>query len=132
MKFNYQPEKCIGCHLCELACSGHKEGQFNPGLARLQVLSRYRSDALVNEARLCDQCLNCVEVCPTGAILTGEQGLTLDRDQCTNCGACVDVCPTGVLRNDKDGFPLLCDGCQGSPRCVHWCPHGALTAGEVH
>lgn len=35
MKLKFQPEKCIGCHLCELACSGYKEGVFNPALARL-------------------------------------------------------------------------------------------------
>jgi Fe-S-cluster-containing dehydrogenase component len=35
VKLKFQPEKCIGCHLCELACSGYKEGVFNPALARL-------------------------------------------------------------------------------------------------
>lgn len=132
MKLIYQPDKCIGCRLCELACSGHKDGQFNPSLARLQVFSRYRADALVNEIKLCDRCLNCVEACPVGAILSREEGLTLNPGDCTSCGACVDACPTGVLRADKQGLPLLCDGCQGEPRCVNWCPHGALTSGEVN
>lgn len=131
MKLTYQPSLCIGCHLCELACSATKEAIFNPRLARLRVTSVYRADDLVNTAQLCDRCGQCMEVCPTGAISEGPYGMVLDESKCVMCGACIEACPTGVLRVGDGGRPLLCDGCQGDPACVKWCPHGALTTGEV-
>ncbi|SFQ98032.1 4Fe-4S binding protein [Desulfoscipio geothermicus] len=132
MKLTYRPEKCIGCHLCELACSGCKEGLFNPALARLQITSKYKSNNLINEAKLCDLCLKCVEACSAEAIRFTGGRLDLSRDDCVNCNVCIEECPTGVLRPDGQGFPLLCDGCQGDPYCAKWCPQGALVSEEVN
>ncbi|WP_034629839.1 4Fe-4S dicluster domain-containing protein, partial [Desulfotruncus alcoholivorax] len=131
MQIKYLPEKCIGCRLCEMACSGVKEGVFNPSLARLQVASRYKAYKLVNEAKICDSCQSCVRACSTGAIKFEEGRLVFVKDDCVKCGACFEACPTGVLRPGGDEFPLLCDGCQGDPYCVKWCPHGALILEEV-
>ncbi|SHJ51839.1 4Fe-4S dicluster domain-containing protein [Desulfofundulus thermosubterraneus] len=131
MILHYQPEKCTGCHLCELACSGYKEGVFNPALARLQVSSGYKGDNLVNEARLCEKCFKCADACSNRAIVYDRGPLSLVLDDCVQCGACIEVCPTAVLRPDGRGFPLLCDYCQGEPYCVKWCPHEALSLKEV-
>jgi len=113
VKLTYQPAKCIGCRLCKLACSGIKEGVFNPGLARLRVTSVYRPGDLVNTAELRDRCGQCVEACPTGAITDGPHGLALDVDRCDKCGACIKVCPTGVLRAGYDA--VIVEGRAGSP-----------------
>ncbi|MBX9940530.1 MAG: 4Fe-4S binding protein [Candidatus Obscuribacterales bacterium] len=47
------PEICIGCSACELAC---------PQKAIKSLLGRYCVDAEV-----CQNCGNCIEECPTGA-----------------------------------------------------------------
>ena len=32
------PDKCVGCRLCEAACSLKNVGEFNPARARIQVI----------------------------------------------------------------------------------------------
>lgn len=126
MKLVFQPENCIGCRLCHLACSAVKENIFNPALARLKVVSEYKGEDLVVEGSVCCGCLNCVEACPAGAI-SGANGMpVLDMDACTGCGECANACPEGVIALAGDHKPRLCD-CLGEPACVEWCPHGALT-----
>jgi pyruvate formate lyase activating enzyme len=46
------------------------------------------------EARKCIRCLACLEVCPSGALQDGQDGLHRDREKCTACGACVEACPS--------------------------------------
>ncbi|MBN1321398.1 MAG: glycyl-radical enzyme activating protein [Thermoleophilia bacterium] len=54
-------------------------------------------------AALCNQCGNCIPVCPEGAIRLGERlgedPIVVDRTRCTNCLECVDVCYTGALES---------------------------------
>lgn len=45
------------------------------------------------EARKCIRCLECVQLCPQGAISAGEDRLHRDHDLCRVCGACVENCP---------------------------------------
>jgi len=44
---------------------------------------------------ICDKCKVCAKVCPTAAIVVGDQVMT-DQDACIMCCACVKYCPTGA------------------------------------
>lgn len=46
--------------------------------------------------RACDFCIN---VCPVGALRSGEDGrLIIDVDKCNICGVCSATCPTGAIQ----------------------------------
>ncbi|SHH36421.1 4Fe-4S dicluster domain-containing protein [Desulforamulus hydrothermalis] len=127
MKLAFSAEKCIGCKLCQLACSATHEGVFNPHKSRLRVLSEYQPDGgLLVKVSICDRCLTCVAVCPVGAVSVQEGRIQLDRQACTGCGACISHCPNQIITLDSESRPRICDLCGGTPWCVAWCPHGAL------
>ena len=123
-------KNCIGCRLCQLACSAQKEGVFNPGLARLKVVSSYNKTGLDITSNVCSLCLACVETCPVEAITVTNGHLVYNQADCTNCHLCVDACPEHVIQAREAGV-AVCDLCQGSPACVEWCPHEALINGEA-
>lgn len=43
----------------------------------------------------CDECNQCLEVCPTGALKLNP--LAIDMGKCTFCGACKNICKTGAI-----------------------------------
>lgn len=45
-------------------------------------------------------CSNCLNVCPTGAILPDGEHVTIDPLICAGCGACSAVCPSGAISYD--------------------------------
>ena len=61
-------------------------------------------------------------------------------DRCDNCGECVAICPTQVIVHSDDGitfadhaldwFPVVCDLCGGAPECARICPTGAIFVDE--
>ena len=81
-------EKCVGCDICEYACSFEKEKVFNPLKSRIRSI---RIGQTFNTAVTCKGCINvpCILACPekaitrskkTGAIVVDEsemQGLRL-------------------------------------------------------
>ena len=123
------PEKCTGCKICELACSGVKEGEFNPLLSRIRVV---KIGPIINTSlacRLCDDPV-CVRACPSKALTqTEETGvINVDNDKCTGCGWCVEACEFGSITLPKDrDHVLICDLCDGNPECVQMCPKDALS-----
>lgn len=131
MALKLNEELCIGCRLCQLACSAEKEGKFNPEMARLRITSTYTKAGLLYKTALCTMCLTCVEICPTQAIVLQEGHLVFEQDECTNCGICISACPEGVITSRNEGI-ALCDLCEGSPVCVEWCPHQALVSQGVN
>ncbi|MQL50718.1 4Fe-4S dicluster domain-containing protein [Desulfofundulus thermobenzoicus] len=126
MRLKFDSQKCIGCRLCQLACSASHEGVFNPKLARLKINSFYSKLGLVVEGIVCTLCLQCVNTCPVDAIKYDGSKLSLDEAQCTGCMSCLDSCPEGVIVN-KESIVGLCDMCNGEPQCIAWCPHEALS-----
>ena len=64
-----RPRLCIGCSTCALTCSLINHGSFDLKLANIKV---YRDDFLgLFELRFlssCTGCLQCAQVCPSGAL----------------------------------------------------------------
>ena len=45
-------------------------------------------------------CSNCLNMCPTGAILSAGEHVSIDPLICAGCGACSAVCPSGAISYD--------------------------------
>ncbi len=52
-------------------------------------------------------CTRCLDVCPTGAILSAGDTVTIDPDICAGCGACAAVCPSGAASYDDPAVGFL-------------------------
>jgi Ni,Fe-hydrogenase III small subunit/ferredoxin len=50
----------------------------------------------------CTQCMKCVDVCPTDAIVVGKGELSLDLGRCIFCTKCVACCAPGSIRFSRD------------------------------
>ena len=128
-KFLYvNPEKCLGCSLCEYACSLEKTEEFNPLTSRIRVV---RIHPFVNVALTCKMCDNppCVKACPTECLSqTKESGvINVDNEKCTGCRWCIEACPYGAIQYDEDtGAVAICDLCDGKPECIDICPTEAI------
>ncbi len=122
-------EKCLGCGLCERACSFEKKGVFNPVLSRISV-TRFYNDGLYIPI-VCQHCGKplCQEVCPIGAISRDQKtgAITISIDKCMGCQMCRMACPISAPIWDTDRPVVVkCDLCEGEPKCVQACVVGAL------
>jgi Fe-S-cluster-containing hydrogenase component 2 len=121
------PDACGACHICEMACTLHHEGECSPALSRVRVLRGEMKETLL----VCRQCevLFCAAACPEGAIHRDEDSgiVRVDEQRCNGCQRCREACPFQAI-----GFhaakrkALICDQCGGVPQCAAWCPRGAL------
>ncbi len=55
------------------------------------------SPQLVHYESRCMGCLECVRVCPTGALEKGAEGPVIHREKCIYCRECEKMCPTGAM-----------------------------------
>jgi anaerobic carbon-monoxide dehydrogenase iron sulfur subunit len=127
------PEKCVGCGVCEYACSMVNEKTFNPDKSRIRVT---RLGPLVNMAVSCRKCEdpNCVASCPKNALSQEESTGTIrvDEHACNGCGWCISACQFGAINlHPETKIAFTCNSCtdtddKGEPQCVQWCPTGAL------
>jgi len=112
-------EGCIRCGACQGTCP---------------------TDAIAvspEDVIYCDLCSGepkCVEICPQGALKTGEVAvgpegkmetrIVFNPSLCDECGDCVEVCPPQIMKLDKDkmskvpleGYCVMCE------QCVNICP----------
>jgi TPP-dependent indolepyruvate ferredoxin oxidoreductase alpha subunit len=126
---NCDPERCVGCVVCEYACSWEKEKVFNPVKSRIRAI---RLDQLSNAAIACKACKDapCVAACPEKALSQStETGVvTVDEDKCNGCGWCIEACEYGTITlHPNKQKVIVCDLCNGEPECVQFCPEGALS-----
>lgn len=130
VRIKVDPEKCVGCMLCELICCFTHEKIFSRRRSRLRVekvANRYKPTT-------CILCGLCVKTCKYNALSIDPSigYIKFDKEKCVGCRECVKACPVSVIKfNEEAGFPLICDMCEGNPQCVEWCPHQSLMA-EVY
>ncbi len=122
---------CVGCRICEVACSSIRFGAVSPSMSRIRVAKI--EEAGLDLAVVCQSCAEkpCLE-CPTGALEVAEFGqIVLDAGLCNGCGTCVEACPIGAV-GFYEGVPLFCDLCGGALECVAACPTQALSYRADH
>ena len=121
------PYKCMGCGICELACSEEK-GEENPLQSRIRIV---RMKPLFNFALSCRSCedAKCVKACPEKALSQAEgTGIILvNENKCKGCDWCVQACDHGgITIHPETGLAIACDLCGGEPQCIEFCPEEAL------
>ena len=123
------PGKCIGCGICEYACTIEKgEGSWSPMSSRIRVV---RMAPVFNFALSCRGCTDakCVKACPEKAITQSQENnlLIIDEKKCKGCDWCVQACDHGGITIHADtGKAIACNLCEGEPKCKEACPEEAL------
>ncbi len=123
------PDKCVGCEVCEYACSAEKEKVFNPTKSRIRAV---RLNVLFNTAVTCRACPDapCVRACSRDALHQSSKSgiVTVEDDKCDGCGWCIEACQYGaVTLHPSTNKAIICDACDGKPECIEVCPESALT-----
>ncbi|ESL93801.1 hydrogenase, 4Fe-4S ferredoxin-type component [Enterobacter hormaechei subsp. hoffmannii UCICRE 9] len=126
------PEKCIGCRTCEVACMMSHQSSATPEAftSRIRVVKGGTFTTAVG----CHQCEDapCANVCPTGAIHRAAGAWLVEQARCIGCKSCMVACPFGAMQVRVVGDRvqvLKCDLCmhrEGGPACVEACPTHAL------
>ena len=122
------PDKCLGCQICEFVCSAFKEKSVDPALSRIRIINLEPRGSIAIACLLCERA-PCVPVCPTKALHKDTKGIIqVEEAKCTGCGWCFEACPFGAINWHSDKKVVtICDLCDGDPECVKLCPfEGAL------
>ena len=114
-------ELCTGCGSCELTCSKVQFKEENKEKSAIKVSKSTEG----YEINVCNQCGECVEVCPTLALQKNKLGVVMvDKGKCVGCFACIGFCPSISMRMHRDYLePFKCIACG---RCAKECPTETL------
>ena len=128
---NCDNDKCVGCDICEYACSFEKEKVFNPLKSRIRTV---RIGQTFNTAVTCKTCINapCIKACPEEAITQSKEtgAIVLDEQKCKGCDWCIEACKYGAITlHPTSHKAIVCDTCGGDPKCIPLCPESALSLG---
>ena len=149
-RISYDPDKCIGCGMCEKVCSGNAITRVIEDVPEGQKIT------LTFNLGSCTFCATCADFCHEKAITftkdyhmiaTKEEDLLVtgshikvkkaggdgkpkqNKDLCVYCTLCAKKCPQEALtvdRNEKT-WVLDKDKCIGCGTCVSACPKKAIT-----
>jgi electron transport protein HydN len=133
-KYEYiacDPEKCVGCQICEYVCSHNKTGEFNTFRSRIRTV---REQKVLMTAVACRTCEDapCVIACPRDALTQDKDTgvIRVDTGRCDGCAWCIEACDFGAISiNPRTKLAEMCDLCEDEedgPQCVMWCPKEAL------
>lgn len=149
--FHIDVSRCTGCKTCEMACrDAYYLGEsaslrrvcessggswFADGDAWWHDVYAYYVSIACNH---CDDPI-CQQVCPSGAMRKGPDGLVvLDSERCIGCGSCAFACPYKAPSFSRKLHSMRkCDGCRArvakglAPICVEACPMRALGFGNI-
>ena len=123
----YDPELCVACRTCEEACSETFFREVNVEKSKIRIHDEGDGPST---ASFCNQCGECIDICPTGALHRDRRGVVrLKRDLCVSCLACVGFCPSAVMFwHTDETVPFKCISCGV---CARECPEDALEIVEV-
>lgn len=150
------PERCIGCKQCQIACAvEHSQSKnlysvvFESPIPHPRIHAApglYLNTSFPNKCRHCNPA-PCMAACPTGAISRDADLdiVLINGYKCITCGMCAMVCPFDVItyyasptvKLDK-AIAIKCDNCierqrRGEiPACVEVCKVGALQFGDIN
>jgi ferredoxin len=94
--------------------------------AALHIQPRDGEDSAI----LCDQCGDCVVVCPAEALRRNRLGVVMiDKQRCVGCYMCIGFCEKDAFQRQSGRLePYKCTACG---ICVKACPHAALAIVDV-
>ena len=135
-RLKIDPDLCIGCRSCELACSLENDGIMASARSRISVIGFIEGNVYelpYNFPTTCKQCKDapCLAACPEDAIRQDQKAgdvIVIDTDRCTGCRKCVRACPYGAMGFDENyKRPFKCELCGGGrPACAEICPSDAI------
>ena len=116
------PDKCDFQLACMATCAKKVQKSDDIALSNIVITKNDDGSIVMN---VCNQCGQCIDVCPTGAIYRNKPGVVrIKEDLCVGCYTCVGFCPTGSMRTHESRVtPFKCISC-GS--CAKACPTKAL------
>lgn len=136
-EFFMDPQRCIGCHACEMACAECETNGQTP-MIHVDYVDRYTT--VQTSTQVCMHCEDpvCAKVCPADAITKDEFGIvhSANTARCIACSNCVLACPFGVPKKiETTQLMMKCNMCYDrtsagkKPMCATVCPSGALWYG---
>ena len=131
-----QPQPCIGCRACEMACAFTHGTNGQRGASRCVTLTVGKDEYVPMLCLQCDHAA-CVQSCPVEAISrNADTGVVLvDMEKCMQCMACTVACPFGNMHFEPARSKVIkCDLCAGhgdAPRCAMFCPTKCLVVEAV-
>jgi Fe-S-cluster-containing dehydrogenase component len=142
--FVIDQRKCIGCHVCTVACKAEHDVPIGVYRTWVKYIERgefpnSRRYFLVNRCNHCDDA-PCVTICPTKALYKRADGIVdFDSSRCIGCKSCMQACPYDALYIDPYSHTAAkCNYCAHrvevglEPACVMVCPERAIIAGDIH
>lgn len=124
---SYDAELCVGCHVCEEVCSETFFKETNEEKSKIRIHADAES---LPRADFCNQCGDCIDVCPTVALYRDRRGAVRLREAlCVGCLACVGFCPYQLMFwHPDETVPFKCIACG---ICARECPSEALDTVDV-
>lgn len=117
--------KCISCRACEEICS---TTYFKSNDRNKSCIQINEEDGKA-EINVCDQCGECIDICPVMAITRDKHGIVrINKKICVGCFMCVGFCSKLSMRQHDDYIePFKCIACN---LCSEVCPTGAIYISE--
>lgn len=143
----YDSTQCVGCRLCEEACSKRWKLPYDEKIAAEEKTSAHKLTTIRTygerfSRKMCMHCLDpaCASACPVAALQKTAAGpVVYEADRCMGCRYCLVACPFQVPSYEWSArLPLVkkCDLCSDRAatneptRCSEACPTGASITGD--
>ena len=143
----YDSVLCVGCRLCEAACSEKWKLPYNDEIAATEKTSAVKMTTVITHGdrfsrKLCMHCIDpaCASVCPVAAFEKTASGpVVYHEEKCMGCRYCLMACPFQVPSYQWNArLPLVkkCNLCAervgfgGITHCSEACPTEATITGE--